>query len=153
MSVSSSYTGQRALQQQLQRKGILVNNKDDVNISITEYPLAPNLILDTTTTTTTGKASSQRTTSGISIFKVTKVRGLKRYLRLQYLHICMSYKKILTFFGSCLIFFDPVFPDLPWTQHWLMMTTMMMIIDGYDTTKTYWFYCGSSSISHIQSPQ
>ena len=107
MSVSSSYTGQRALQQQLQRKGILVNNKDDVNISITEYPLAPNLILDTTTTTTTGKASSQRTTSGISIFKVTKVRGVKRYLRLQYLNICMSYKRYLHFLARVSFFSIP----------------------------------------------
>jgi hypothetical protein len=70
-TISSSFTGQRALQQQQQQQSFVHDIYNGT--TITEYPLVPNLILDTTTTTgaTTGKSNPS---GGISIFKVTKVR-------------------------------------------------------------------------------
>ena len=77
--VSSSLTGQRALQQQQQQQRQLSDDRYN-RISITEYPLVPSQILcvDNKATgkssDTTGSTSTAGQHVGVAIYKVMKVR-------------------------------------------------------------------------------
>jgi hypothetical protein len=78
--VSSSLTGQRALQQQQQQQQRQLSDDRYNRISITEYPLVPSqiLCLDHKATgkasNTTGSTGTAEQHVGIAIYKVMKVR-------------------------------------------------------------------------------
>jgi hypothetical protein len=72
VTVTSAFTGQRALQQQQQQQQLHLKDNSHDGIDIMDYPLASNLVIDTTNYTTATTKSSDN--GGISIFKVTKVR-------------------------------------------------------------------------------